>query len=111
MISAFNAIASSDAMGQPELLAEGDPFELPRISLSPFTIVPLIFIAVGAYMAVGRFFYDAWVRQRTAYAFTKDRALILTRVFSESLVSLPITSSVSSPPASATVIVSPLMPE
>ena len=37
----------------------------------------LPFVAVGLYIIVGRFFYDAWERSRTWYALTDRRALIL----------------------------------
>jgi hypothetical protein len=35
------------------------------------------FVCVGLYMVVGRFFYDAYVRERTIYAVTNQRVLIL----------------------------------
>jgi hypothetical protein len=35
------------------------------------------FVAVGLYMVVGRFFYDAFLRSRTHYALTQHSALML----------------------------------
>ena len=36
----------------------------------------LPFIAMGVYMLIGRFFHDAWLRSRIAYAVTDQRVLI-----------------------------------
>jgi hypothetical protein len=46
---------------------------------TPPPIFPIFggaFVAVGVYMIVGRFFYDAWKRGRTLYVLTEDRAII-----------------------------------
>jgi hypothetical protein len=43
----------------------------------PFSLFPLIFGLVGAYVLVGRYIHDAWIRSRTYYALTSRRALIL----------------------------------
>jgi hypothetical protein len=42
-----------------------------------FRLWGLPFLAVGIYLIVGRFFYDAWVRRRSYYAVTNQRVLIL----------------------------------
>jgi hypothetical protein len=39
------------------------------------------FVLVGAYMIIGRFFYDAQVRKRTHYALTNERVIILSGMF------------------------------
>jgi hypothetical protein len=36
------------------------------------------FVAVGAYITVGRFFWDARRRERTVYALTDRRAIVIT---------------------------------
>ncbi|WP_308911451.1 hypothetical protein [Pseudokordiimonas caeni] len=45
----------------------------------PFSIIPLIFLAVGAYLLFGRFLQDAWRRKRTVYGLTDKRAIIISR--------------------------------
>jgi hypothetical protein len=45
------------------------------VSPQSFMVVP--FLAIGAYILVGRFLYDAWRRGRTVYGLTDQRALIL----------------------------------
>lgn len=47
----------------------------------------LIFLVGGAYAVLGRFLHDAWVRGRTAYGLTEQRALI---VRGGSVSSLPL---------------------
>ena len=49
-----------------------------------------LFIAFGLFMTVGRFFVDAWVRSRTSYALTSERAIVLRRVFGESPLTAPL---------------------
>ena len=50
------------------------------------------FLLVGAYMVIGRFFVDAWMRARTDYAVTNERILIVTHLFSERATSLSLAS-------------------
>jgi hypothetical protein len=47
----------------------------------------LPFLAVGIYLIVGRFFYDAWLRKHLFYAVTDRRVLILRGVRSSKLTS------------------------
>ncbi len=42
-----------------------------------FTLWGLMFVAIGLYLVVGRFFFDAWVRGGIGYAITNRRVLIL----------------------------------
>jgi hypothetical protein len=53
----------------------GSPTRAPII----LPLFGLIFVCVGFYMAIGRFFWDALVRAQTLYALTSKRAIILTR--------------------------------
>ena len=46
-------------------------------ALAPQDLMAVVFLAVGAYLVVGRFFYDAWRRRRTVYGLTDRRVLIL----------------------------------
>ena len=57
-----------------------------------FKLWGLPFLAVGLYLMVGRFFYDAWVRKRSLYAVTNQRVLILRRSGSSKLTSREIRS-------------------
>jgi hypothetical protein len=51
-----------------------------------FPLFGVPFVVIGLYVFAGRFLVDAWVRGRTIYAVTDRRALVLRRVFSESLI-------------------------
>ena len=57
---------------------------------SVFTPVLLLFLAVGFYMAIGRFFVDMVARRRTGYAVTTRRALILGGLRSTKIKSMPL---------------------
>jgi hypothetical protein len=48
------------------------------------------FVLAGLYLIVGRFFVDARVRSRTAYALTNRRILIISGLFSRSTTSLQL---------------------
>jgi hypothetical protein len=48
------------------------------------------FLCVAAYIMVGRFVYDSWIRSRTAYGLTTERVLISTVGFAPSLKSLDL---------------------
>lgn len=48
------------------------------------------FVLVGLYFVFGRFVTDAWVRSNTVYGLTGERALLLRRVFGETLLSSPL---------------------
>ncbi|WP_157006271.1 PH domain-containing protein [Luteibacter yeojuensis] len=50
------------------------------------------FILVGLYMIIGRFFADAFVRSRTAYGVTDQRAIIVSGLFTSEVKSLPLAS-------------------
>ena len=52
-----------------------------------FAIWGVPFVLVGLYMIVGRFFHDAWLRSRTVYGVTNERAIILRRAMGANVVS------------------------
>ncbi len=52
----------------------------------------LPFLAVGLYLIVGRFFYDAWIRARSYYAVTNERILIFRNRPAPKLISRDIQS-------------------
>lgn len=43
-----------------------------------FRVVGTVFLAVGLYNLIGRFFVDAWRRRRTFYGVTSDRVVVAT---------------------------------
>jgi hypothetical protein len=49
----------------------------PVTPIAVFPLFGLLFVAVGLYFVVGRFIADAWLRERTRYALTDSRALIV----------------------------------
>ena len=55
-----------------------------------FALWGIPFILVGIYLVLGRFVVDAWRRQRTVYAVTDRRALILSGLRTPTLKSLDI---------------------
>ncbi|MFA7635866.1 MAG: PH domain-containing protein [Bacillota bacterium] len=55
-----------------------------------FEIVGWLFIAIGLYLLVGRFFVDARVRRNTYYGVTRRRILILTGFFGNRFLSIPL---------------------
>jgi hypothetical protein len=46
-----------------------------------FSLFGLPFLAVGAYMTVGRFYHDRYLRRHTVYALTDRRAFIASSAF------------------------------
>ncbi|HOB42741.1 MAG: PH domain-containing protein [Bacillota bacterium] len=58
--------------------------------LTVFEVVGWLFIAIGLYLLVGRFFVDARVRRNTYYGVTDRRILILTGFFGNRFVSIPL---------------------
>jgi hypothetical protein len=60
-----------------------------------FKLWGLPFLAIGLYLIVGRFFYDAWVRSHSYYAVTNERVLVLrtsptSKLTSREIPSLPM---------------------
>jgi hypothetical protein len=58
-----------------------------------FPLFGLIFVCVGFYIAIGRFFWDALVRAQTLYALTNKRAIIFTRFPSRSFRSIGVNAA------------------
>jgi hypothetical protein len=69
------------------LFWEYSVLSIPRGAPTVFALWGLIFVVVGLYLAVGRFFYDALLRSRTSYGLTNHRVLILTALGPARLVS------------------------
>jgi hypothetical protein len=45
-------------------------------------------VLIGVYVIVGRFFVDAWQRQRTIYGVTNQRVIILSSLLTKNIKSL-----------------------
>jgi len=58
-----------------------------------FPFFGLPFVVVGAYLTVGRYFWEAWLRGRTRYALTDRRAIIAVNGLIRSLKSYPLSSA------------------
>lgn len=59
-----------------------------------FALFPLLlFIVVGLYLLVGRFFADAMMRARTEYGLTDRRAIIVSGLFSRNIKSIDLRST------------------
>lgn len=73
-----------------------------------FPVFGVITLMSTTYIAVGRFFYDAWRRARTAYGLTNDRVIIATsglnaKVQSLNLQALPQIILTERPDGSGTI--------
>jgi hypothetical protein len=55
-----------------------------------FALWGIPFIAMGAYITVGRFFVDAQQRSKTTYAVTDQRVVIVSGLWSRQVKSLPL---------------------
>ena len=55
-----------------------------------FALWGIPFVLMGVYMIIGRFFFDAHRRARTAYGLTPERVIIISGVFSRETRSLPL---------------------
>lgn len=58
-----------------------------------FLLFGSVFVLVGLYLIVGRFFFDIVRRSKTVYGLTNERALILAGVFGQSLKSVDLKSA------------------
>ena len=73
-----------------------------------FKLWGLPFLAIGLYLLVGRFFYDAWVRYHSSYAVTNERVLILrtsptSKLTSRDIPSLPMFELTEHPDGTGTI--------
>jgi hypothetical protein len=59
-----------------------------------FTLFGVPFMLIGVYLIAGRFVLDAWVRGRTVYGVTDQRAILLRRLRGERLLTAPLTDPV-----------------
>jgi hypothetical protein len=57
-----------------------------------FRLWGIPFVLIGLYLIVGRFFVDAYLRGRTVYGLTNQRAIIASGLFSRQTRSLPLRS-------------------
>jgi hypothetical protein len=53
-----------------------------------FKLWGIPFVLVGCYLIVGRFFVDAWQREKTSYGLTNERAIIISGIFRRNVKSL-----------------------
>lgn len=51
-----------------------------------------VFVLIGLLVTAGRFLFDKWIREKTVYAVTEGRALILAGLFRRTLTALNIRS-------------------
>ena len=58
--------------------------------LSIFDIVGFVFIAIGLYLLLGRFFVDARIRANTYYGLTDKRVLMVTGFSGNRFISIPL---------------------
>jgi hypothetical protein len=64
------------------VVADGAPFF--------FMLWGIPFLIVAAYITVGRFFVDAYIRAKTSYGVTNERVLIIAGLFSRTVKTLPL---------------------
>ena len=62
----------------------------PAAYIMPLWGIP--FVCVGIYLVVGRFFWDAFVRGRTYYGLSNQRAIIVADLWINQVKSLPLTT-------------------
>src|SRR4029079_14744189 len=55
-----------------------------------FPLFGLPFVVMGLYIIFGRFFVDAWSRERTVYGITSERMIIISGLFSQQTKSLQL---------------------
>ncbi len=55
-----------------------------------FPIFGIPFVIIGLYHLIGRFFHDAAKRKRTLYGVTDRRVIIVSKLFTDSVTSIPI---------------------
>jgi len=55
-----------------------------------FDLWGIPFVLIGAYMIVGRFFYEAMLRTRMYYGLTNERVIIISGLFSRTVQSMQV---------------------
>lgn len=55
-----------------------------------FNLVGILFVVIGIYMIIGRFFVDATRRKNTIYGITSQRVMIRSGIFSKTVESHPV---------------------
>jgi hypothetical protein len=55
-----------------------------------FDLWGIPFVLIGAYMIVGRFFYEAMLRARMYYGLTNERVMIISGLFSRTVQSMQV---------------------
>jgi hypothetical protein len=56
----------------------------------PARLFCLLFVLVGVYFVIGRFFVDAWMRANSCYGITSDRIIIVNGIFRRQTKSLDL---------------------
>lgn len=68
----------------------GDKGSNPPLIATIFPLFGVPFILVGAYLVIGRFFWDAYSRKQSTYLLTSRRALIETAAFGRKVISVTL---------------------
>lgn len=55
-----------------------------------FPLFGIPFVLIGLYHLIGRFFFDAAKRKRTVYGLTERRAIVVSKLFTTSVTSVPV---------------------
>ncbi|HLH91520.1 MAG TPA: PH domain-containing protein [Xanthobacteraceae bacterium] len=93
MLRGMDAFVIPFAVVWTSIPAYGAWMTLKGSNSDPVAVLPvLLFIVIGLYMLIGRFFVDAAQRRRTSYALTSQRVLILSGLWSREVRSLAVST-------------------